>query len=138
MRTRFRREMRGDGKLERTVDWRRQHALNFEGKKLDFFRGREGLGRLFFLLFSRLDRMAHRARVLAVEGFFRAGENGSVLRGVGPDHVCPRHGLEDTPMAPDDEKQRNRGNGLAAGCEKFLSERGHSRGDSISRKGVST
>jgi hypothetical protein len=66
--------------------------------------------------------------VLAVEGFFRAGENGAVLRGVGPDHVRPSHGLEDSPVAPDDEKQRYGGYDLAAGCEDFSTERGHGRG----------
>jgi hypothetical protein len=63
--------------------------------------------------------------VLAVEGFFRAGENGAVLRGVGPNHVRPSHGLQDSPVASDDKKQRYGGYDLAAGCEDFLTERRH-------------
>jgi hypothetical protein len=67
--------------------------------------------------------------MLTIEGLFRTGEDGSVLRGVGPDHVRPSNGLENSPVASNDKKQLNGGYDLAAGCEDFSTERGHGRGD---------
>jgi hypothetical protein len=133
MRAGFRREIPREGKLERSGGWNWEEADILESEEFDFLGGRQNLGRFLFLLFGLLDRVAHRARVIAIEGSFRAGEDGSILRGVGPDHVCPGHGLEDSPVATDDKKQRYGGYDLAAGCEDFSTERGHGRGDWIPR-----
>ena len=75
MRAGFRREMRGDGKLERYADRQGQDASGIEGEELDFLGGGENLGGFIFLLFGLLDRVAHVAGVLAVEGFFRTGKD---------------------------------------------------------------
>ena len=107
----------------------RQQSPRINRKQLDFLGGGENFGGFIFLLFGLLDRVAHVAGVLAVEGFFRTGEDGSVLRGVGPNHICPGYGLKNSPVASDDKKQRNGGYGLAAGCEDFSTERGHGGGD---------
>ena len=129
MRAGFRREIPGERKLERGADGHGEEVGIVEGEELDFLGGRQNLGGFLFLLFGLLDRIAHVAGVLAIEGFFRAGEDGSVLRGVGPNHVCPGHGLENSPVASNDKKQRNGGYDLAAGCEDFSTERGHGGGD---------
>ena len=125
MRARFRREIPRERKLERGADGHGEEVGILEGEELDFLCGRQNFRGFLFLLFGLLDRVAHVAGMLAVEGFFRAGEDGSVLRGVVPDHVCPGHGLKNSPVASDDKKQRNGGYGLAAGCEDFSTERGH-------------
>ena len=133
MRAGFRREIPGDRKLEPGADGHGEEVGIVESEELDFLCGRQNLGRFLFLLFGLLDRIAHVAGVLAVEGFFRTGKDRSVLRGVGPDHVRPGHGLEDSPVAADDKKQRCGGYDLAAGCEDFSTEREHGRGDWIPR-----
>lgn len=115
--------------MERGADGRGEKVGILKGEELDFLGSRQNFGGFLFLLFGLLDRVAHRARVIAIEGFFRAGEDGSILRGVGPDHVCPGHCLQDSPVASNDKKQRNGGYDLAAGCEDFSTERGHGRGD---------
>ena len=129
MRAGFRRKIPGERKLARGADERGEDAGSLQSEELDFLSGRQNLGDFLFLLFGLLDRIAHVAGVLAIEGFFRAGEDGSVLRGVGPNHVCPGHGLENSPVASNDKKQRNGGYDLAAGCENFSTERGHGGGD---------
>ena len=133
MRAGIRQKVRGSWKLEGRAERRREYAGHLEGEKLDFLGSGNGLGRLLFLFLTLLDRFAHVARMLPVEGFFCTGEDGSVLRGVGPDHVCPGYGLEDAPVSTDDKKQRNSGDNLAAGCEEFSTKRGHERGDWIPR-----
>ena len=129
MRAGFRREIPGERKLERGADGHGEEVGIVEGEELDFLGGRQNLGRFLFLLFGLLDRIAQVAGVLAVEGFFRTDEDGSILRRVGPDHVRPSHGLQDSPVAADDKKQRHGGYDLAAGCEDFSTERRHGRGD---------
>ena len=129
MRAGFRREIPGERKLERGADGHGEEVGIVEGEEFDFLGGRQNLGGFLFLLLGFLDRVAHVAGVLAVEGFYRTGEDGSVLRGVGPDHVSPGHGLQDSPVASDDKKQRYCGNDLAAGCKDFSTKRGHGRGD---------
>lgn len=129
MRARFRHEARGERKLERSADGLWEEVGILEREEFDFLGRGDGLGRFLFLFFGFLDRVAQLAGVVAVEGFFRAGENRAVLCGVGPDHVCPGHGLKDSPVASDDKKQRNGGYDLAAGCEDFSTECGHGRGD---------
>lgn len=104
MRAGFRRKIPGKRKLERGADGHGEEGGLVEGEELDFLGGRQNLGGFLFLLFGLLDRVAHVAGMLAVEGFFRAGEDGSVLRGVVPDHVCPSHGLENSPVASNDKK----------------------------------
>ena len=133
MRAGFRREIPGERKLERGADGHGEEVGIVEGEEFDFLGGRQNLGGFLFLLFGLLDRIAHVAGVLAVEGFFRTGKDRSVLRGVGPDHVRPSNGLEDSPVAADDKKQRHGGYDLAAGCEDFSTEREHGRGDWIPR-----
>jgi hypothetical protein len=125
MRAGFRREIQGERKLERGADGHGEEAGIVEGEEFDFLRGRQNLGGFLFLLLGLLDRVAHRARVISIEGLFRTSENGSVLRGVGPDHICPGHGLKNSPVASNDKKQRNGGDELAAGCEDFSTEHGH-------------
>ena len=127
MRAGFRREIPGERKLERGADGHGEEVGIVEGEELDFLGGRQNLGGFLFLLFGLLDRIAHVAGVIAVEGFFRTSENGSVLRGVGPDHVFPGHCLKNSPVASNDKKQRNGGYELAAGCEDFSTEHGHRR-----------
>ena len=129
MRAGFRREIPGERKLKRGADGHGEEVGVVEGDELDFLGGRQNLGRFLFMLFGLFDRIAHVAGVLTVESFFRTGKDGAVQRGVGPDHVRPSHGLEDSPVASDDKKQRNGGYDLAAGCEDFSTERGHGRGD---------
>jgi len=104
MRAGFRRKIPGERKLARGADERGEDAGSLQSEELDFLSGRQNLGGFLFLLFGLLDRIAHVAGVLAIEGFFRAGEDGSVLRGVGPNHVCPGHGLENSPVASNDKK----------------------------------
>ena len=140
MRAGFRREIQGERKLERGADGHGEEAGIVEGEEFDFLCGRQNLGGFLFLLLGLLDRAAHRARVIAIEGFFRTSENGSVLRGVGPDHICPGHGLKNSPVASNDKKQRNGGDELAAGCEDFSTEHGYGcggwlpRGDGVNVK----
>ena len=129
MRAGFRREIPGERKLERGADGQGEEVGIVEDEELDFLGGRQNLRGLLFLVFGLLDRIAHVAGVIAVEGFFRTGKDGTVLRGVGPDHVRPGHGLQDSPVASDDKKQRYGGYDLAAGCEDFSTEYGHGRGD---------
>ena len=129
MRAGFRREIPGERKLERGADGHGEEVGIVEGEEFDFLGGRQNIGRFVFLLFGLLDRIAHITGVLAVEGFFRTGKDRSVLRGVGPDHVRPGHGLEDSPVASDDKKQRHGGYDLAAGSKDFSTEREHGRGD---------
>ena len=129
MRAGFRREIPGERKLARGADGRVEKVGILKGEELDFLSGRQNLGGFLFLLFGLLNRIAHVAGVLATEGFFRAGEDRSILRGVGPDHVCPGHGLKNSPVASNDKKQRNGGYDLAAGCEDFSTELEHGRGD---------
>lgn len=100
----LRREIPRERKLARGADERGEKVGILKGEELDFLSGRQNLGGFLFLLFGLLDRIAHVAGVLAIEGFFRAGEDGSVLRGVGPNHVCPGHGLENSPVASNDKK----------------------------------
>lgn len=133
MRAGFRREIPGERKLEWGAHGHGEEGGIVEGEEFDFLGGRQKLRRILFLLFGLLDRIAHVAGVLAVEGFFRTGEDGSVLRGVGPDHICPGHGLKNSPVASNDKKQRDGGYDLAAECEDFSTEHGHGRGDWLSR-----
>ena len=71
----IRREMRGVGKLKRGTDGRREEAGVLKGEKFDFLSGRKSLRSFLFLLLGFFDRVAHRARVDAVEGFFGTGED---------------------------------------------------------------
>jgi len=75
MRAGFRREIPGERKLERGANWNWEEADILEGEEFDFLGGRQNLGRFLFLLFGLLDRIAHIAGVLAVEGFFRTGKD---------------------------------------------------------------
>ena len=68
-------EIRGVGKLERGTDGHGEEAGLVEGEEFDFLGGRQNLGGFLFLLFGLLDRIAHIAGVLAVEGFFRTGKD---------------------------------------------------------------
>ena len=129
MRAGFRREIPGERKLERGADGHGEEVGIVEGEELDFLGGRQNLGGFLFLLFGLLDRIAQVARMLAVEGFFCTSKNRPILRGVGPDHVCPGDGLKNSPVTADDKKKRNSGDDLAAGCEEFSTECGHGRGD---------
>ena len=56
----------------------RQQSPRINRKQFDFFGSRQNLGGFLFLLFGLLDRIAHVAGVLAVEGFFRTGKDGSI------------------------------------------------------------
>ncbi len=75
MRAGFRREIPGERKLERGADGQGEEVGIVEGEELDFLGGRQNLGRFLFLLLGLLDRIAHVAGVLAVEGFFRTGKD---------------------------------------------------------------
>ena len=75
MRAGFRREIPGERKLERGADGHGEEVGIIEDEEFDFLVGRQNLGDLLFLLFGLLDRIAHVAGVLAVEGFFRTGED---------------------------------------------------------------
>jgi len=75
MRAGFRREIPRERKLERGADGRGEEVGIVEGEELDFLGGRQNLGGFLFLLFGLLDRIAHIAGVLAVEGFFRTGKD---------------------------------------------------------------
>ena len=75
MRAGFRREIPGERKLERGADGNGEEAGIVEGEELDFLGRRQNLGSFLFLLFGLLDRIAHVAGVLAVEGFFRTGKD---------------------------------------------------------------
>ncbi len=68
-------EIRGVGKLERGTDGRGEEAGILKGEKFDFLGGRQSLRSFLFLLLGFFDRVAHRARVGAVEGFFRTGKD---------------------------------------------------------------
>ena len=75
MRAGFRCEIPGERKLERGADGQGEEVGIVEGEEFDFLGGRQNLGRFLFLLFGLLDRIAHVAGVLAVEGFFRTGKD---------------------------------------------------------------
>jgi hypothetical protein len=75
MRAGFRREIPGERKLERGADGHGEEVGIVEGEEFDFLGGGENLGGFIFLLFGLLDRVAHVAGVLAVEGFFRTGKD---------------------------------------------------------------
>jgi hypothetical protein len=75
MRAGFRREIPWEGKLERSADGHGEEVGIVESEEFDFLGGRQNLGRFLFLLFGLLDRIAHVAGVLAVEGFFRTGKD---------------------------------------------------------------
>ena len=75
MRAGFRREIPGERKLERGADGHGEEVGIVEGEEFDFLGGRQNLGGFLFLLFGLLDRIAHVAGVLAVEGFFRTGKD---------------------------------------------------------------
>ena len=75
MRAGFRRDIPGERKLERGADGHGEEAGIVEGEEFDFLVGRQNLGDFLFLLFGLLDRIAHVAGVLAVEGFFRTGKD---------------------------------------------------------------
>lgn len=129
MRAGIRQKVRGGWKLKGRTPWRRKDAGYIKAEKVDFFGRGKGRGSFLFLLFTLRDRFAQVARMLAIKGFFCTGKNRPILRGVGPDHVCPGDGLKNSPVTADDKKKRNSGDDLAAGCEEFLSERAHGRGD---------
>ena len=125
MRAGIRRERRGCRKLERDTEGLGEEAGVLKGEKFDFFGGRQNLRSFLFLLLGFFDRVAHRAGMAAVEGFFSADKDRAVQRGVGPNHVRPCHGLKNSPVAADDEKQCYGCHDLAAGCEDFSTEREH-------------
>ena len=53
----------------------RQQIARFLRKQLDFLGSRQNLRGLLFLVFGLLDRIAHVAGVIAVEGFFHTGKD---------------------------------------------------------------
>ena len=75
MRAGFRRKIPGERKLARGADGHGEEGGILKGEELDFLSGRQNLGGFLFLLFGLLDRVAHVAGVLTVEGFFRTGED---------------------------------------------------------------
>lgn len=75
MRAGFRREIPWERKLERGAHGHGKELGIVEGEEFDFLGGRQNLGGFLFLLFGLLDRIAHIAGVLAVEGFFRTGKD---------------------------------------------------------------
>jgi len=104
MRAGFRREIPGERKLERGADANGEDAGILEGEEFDFLGGGQNLGSFLFLLLGVFDRVAHRAGMAAVKGFFSTDKDRAVQRGVDPNHVRPCHGLKNSPVAADDEK----------------------------------
>jgi len=75
MRAGFGREIAGKRKLERGANGSGEEAGILESEEFNFLGGRKNLGGFLFLLFGLLDRLAHVAGMLAIEGFLSTSED---------------------------------------------------------------
>ena len=83
----------------------RQQIARFLRKQLDSLFCGESLGRFFFLLFGFLDRIAHVAGVLTIEGMLGGHQQGAILLSEGPQHFSPGHGLKRSEVTIHQNKQ---------------------------------
>ena len=96
------------GKNKLTAVTRGQSRAHRRGNRFDFFRRNQSHWFGLLLFFRRLDRVAHRARMLSIERLLDTGEQGSVRLCIADEHSGPCHYLHRAPVPARKEEKSNR------------------------------